>query len=188
MFGRRLAGKLLSAFVLLTALLAGPAVWAADKDKPKDGGTVKGVVIDKRDDWLTVRADGEEEPVKYVLGDNPNRVLLQAFKGIFTVSRVELVYKLNGDARQLVSIRKAPTRATGTVTGVVVLTNDWYVVVKPKNGPPDGYAAMAPTEAYKPVLEKIRACQKGDVVTIRFYTDFERHRIQSIRKVGTEKK
>jgi hypothetical protein len=188
MLVRQAVGTLLSAVVLLTALAACPAVGAADKDKPKDGGTVKGVVIDKRDDWLTVRADGEEEPVKYVLGDSPNRILLQAFKGIFNVSRVVLVYKLNGDSRQLVSIRKAPTRATGTVTGTVVVTNDWYLLVKPKNGPLDGYAAMAPTAAYKPVLEKIRASQKGDTVTIRYYTDFERHRIQSIRKVGTEKK
>src|SRR5690349_2006495 len=100
MLGRQAAATLLSAVVLLIAMPACPAVWAADKDKPKDGGTVKGVVIDKRDNWLTVRADGEEEPVKYVLGDSPNPALLQAFKGIFNVSRVELVYKLNGDTRQ----------------------------------------------------------------------------------------
>jgi hypothetical protein len=188
MLGRQAAGRLLSAVVLLTALAACPAVGAADKDKPKDGGTVKGVVIDKRDNWLTVRADGEEESVKYVLGDSPNRAVSQAFNGIFTLTRVELVYKPHGDARQLVSLRKAPGRPTGTVTGVVVVTNDWWLLVKPKNAPLDGFAAMAPTAAYKPVLEKIRSCQKGDVVTIRYYTDFERHRIQSIRKVVTEKK
>jgi hypothetical protein len=188
MFGRHLSVKVLCAVVLLAAPRPGPVTSAAEQDTPKQGGTVAGIVTDKRDTWIKVRADGEEEPVTYVLGDSPDKKTLKAFKGIFTVSRVQLVYKSNGDSRQLVSIRKQATRAAGTVTGVVLHAYDWWVEVKPKNGRPDGYAANFPFDKNKDVVEKLKGLKKGDVVTIQFTTDFERHRIVTLRKIGTVKK
>jgi hypothetical protein len=56
--------------LLLTALVSNAIASAADKDTPKTEGTVKGIVTDKRDDYLMVRADGQEDPVKYVYGPN----------------------------------------------------------------------------------------------------------------------
>jgi hypothetical protein len=76
MRGRQLSVKVLCVAGLLAALLAAPVAPAADKDTPKPGGTVAGIVTDKRDKSIKVRADGEEEPVEYVLGDNPDRTML----------------------------------------------------------------------------------------------------------------
>ena len=91
-----------------------------------------------------MKADGEDEPVKYLVAKDSNKKLVQALKAIFNASRVQLTYKKNGDSRQLVSIKKQILRASGTVTGVVVkVYNDFWVEVKPRNGPADAYAPGA---------------------------------------------
>jgi hypothetical protein len=180
--------------LLLAVLGPVPATWAAGKGAPKKGGTVWGIVIDKRDDWLTVRADREEEAVKYVIPTGSRR-LRKAAKRIFTISRVKLRYRLNGETRALVSIVKAVTPAKGTVTGVVLYANEFWVLVKPRSGPPDAYASLfVPVlpkkyqEAYKPTLARLKALKKGDTVRIGFVTDFERHRILTLERIAKVKK
>jgi hypothetical protein len=144
--------------------------------------TVSGIVTDKGDTWIMVRADGEETPVKYELGADPGRKLRQDWQGIFTVGRVRLAYQPNGDARQLISIKKQLPKAAGTVTGEVLRTYGWWVEVKPGNGPPEGYAAHFPFEKSAEVMEQLKDLRPGDVVTIQFTTDSERHRIEALRK------
>jgi len=168
--------------VLLFTVLPLPQVSAAsDKEAAKKEGKVAGILIDKKDDWITVKADGEEEPVKYLVGTSDKR-LAQAMKSIFNASRVQLTYKNDGETRQVVSIGKQILQAQGTVTGVVVkVHNDFWVEVKFKNGVSD---AFAPGANYKDkaFMEKLRGLQKGDSVTIQFNTDGERHRILALRK------
>src|SRR5208282_5025920 len=50
---------------------------------PRPEGLVAGIVIDKKDNSMTVKADGEEEPVTYVLGDHPDPATVQAWKMVF---------------------------------------------------------------------------------------------------------
>ena len=57
----------------------------------------------------------------------------------------------------------------------------FWVEVKPANGPPEGFASGIPNKS-KEIVETLKILQKGDTVTIRYYTDFERHRIQVIQK------
>jgi hypothetical protein len=176
----RFTTKLLATALVFTIL---PGLRAADKD-----AKVVGNVTDAnyKDGWIKIRVDGEEEETKYTYDqskfDLPNKL------HIFVVGRVEIVYKLNDDTRQVVTIKKVmPKVATGTVTGVVLYNHEWWVEVKPKNGPPEGYATHF-NQKGKPTKEDVKALEKGDIVTIRYVTDFERHRIESLKKVGKEEK
>jgi len=175
----RLLVKLLVTAVVFAAL---PSLWAADKDNK-----VVGIVTDAnyKEGWIKVRTDGEDEETKYSYDkskfDLPNKM------HIFVVGRVEIVYKLNDDARQVVNIKKVMPKASGTVTGVVLYNHEWWVEVKPKNGPPEGYATHF-NQKGKPTKEDVKALEKGDIVTIQYVTDFERHRIESLKKVGKEEK
>jgi hypothetical protein len=173
---------LFCAVMLFSILLSPPVAPASDKDTAKQGGKVAGILIDKKADWITVKADGEDEPVKYLVGENPDKKLVEALKTAFNASRVQLTYKQAGDSRQLVSIKKQVLKASGTVTGVVVkVYNEFWVEVKPKKGPSDAYAPGA-NYNNKAFMEKLKGLKTGDSVTIKFYTDFERHRILTLQK------
>jgi hypothetical protein len=50
--------------------------------------------------------------------------------------------------------------------------------VKPKNRPLDGYAISWPPGN---MVAGLKALKKGDRVTIRFHTDVERHRIETLQ-------
>jgi len=168
---------LFCAALVFTTLGSPPATLAADKNAEK----VAGILIDKKDNWITVKADGEDEPVKYIVSKDADKKLVEALKHTFNASRVQLTYKKDGDSRQLVSINKQVLRATGTVTGVVVkVYNDFWVEVKPKDGPSDAYAPGANYKD-KDFMAKLKGLKKGDSVTITFNTDFERHRILTLR-------
>ncbi len=173
---------LFGAAMLFRVLLSPAVAPASDKDATKKGGKVAGILIDKKADGITVKADGEEEPVKYRVGEKPDKKLEQALKTIFNASRVQLTYKQAGDSRELVSIKKQVFKTSGTVTGVVVkVYNEFWVEVKPKKGPSDAYAPGANYKD-KAFMEKLKGLKPGDSVTIQFYTDFERHRILTLRK------
>jgi hypothetical protein len=170
--------KLFCAALLFTILLSPAAATAAEKD----GGKVAGILIAKKDNWITVKADGEDEPVKYLVGKGTPKTLVVALKAVFNASRVQLTYKKDGGSRQLVSIKKQVLKASGTVTGIVVkVHDDFWVEVKPRNGLADAYAPNLTNYKNKDFMAKLRGLKKGDSVTITFNTDFERHRILRLR-------
>ncbi len=179
---RRVLMKPLLAMMLLAGLSS--AAPAADRDATKHEGKAAGILIDKHADSITVKADGEAEPIKYLIGQSDKK-LADAMQGIFNASRVQLVYKKDGDSRQLVSIKKQVLKNSGTVTGVVVkVYNDFWVEVKPKTGLADAYAPGANYKD-KDFMARLKGLKPGDSVTIKFYTDFERHRIETLRKNET---
>jgi hypothetical protein len=179
MYSHRLAVRVLCVVVLLAAMRSTADAQAADKATSK---TVSGIFTDMSDKWIKVKTDGEDEAVKY-LYDGANKKLPAAH--IFPVSRVQVTYKSDGDNRQLVSVRKLATRPAGTVMGEVLgVYNDFWVEVKPKNGPPDGYALNFPPEKYKSVVDTLKSLKKGDTVILQFTSDNERHRVQALKKVN----
>jgi hypothetical protein len=95
---------------------------------------------------------------------------------------VKLSYKTVDGVKQLVAIEKTPTKAQGTIQGTVLATHDWWIEIKPKNGPPEGFAATYPKELWAATQAAIKQLQKDDVVVIDYFTDLERHRIKNIRK------
>src|SRR5213592_3800780 len=66
------------AALLFTILRSPPVAAAADKDAEKEAGKVAGILIDKKDNSLTVKADGEDDPVKYLVGKDSDRKLMEA--------------------------------------------------------------------------------------------------------------
>lgn len=146
------------------------------------GGTVWGIVTDKKDDFVMLKVDGQEEPIKYVVPSNANKQLVAVLKSIFTVARVQLTYTNKGDVHQLVSIKRDMSTPKGIVTGEVLSVHDFWVEVKPKNGVPDGYSPGGPN--WKTMQGRLQTLKKGDIVTIKFYSDFERKRIDTLQVVG----
>jgi len=53
---------------------------------------------------------------------------------------------------------------------------------KAKYSTAQGYADHFPFDQNQEMMETLKGLKRGDIVTIRFTTDFERHRIESIRK------
>jgi hypothetical protein len=100
---------------------------------------------------------------------------------------------MDGGSRQLVSIRKLRPRPAGVVTGEVLHAYDWCAEVGPKGGPPGGTPPTSllgrtnPSDKNKALMEKPKELRPGDIVTARFTTDLERHRIEALQ-VGTGQK
>ena len=183
MFGRQAFATRFCAVVLLVVIGFPAIAPAEDKDAAKQEGKVAGILIEKKGASITVKADGEDEPVKYLIGKDSDKKVKESLKLIFDASRVQLTYKKDGDARQLLSIKKQVLKASGTVTGTVVkVYNDFWIEVKPKDGLSDAYAPNVASFKNKEFMDKLKGLQKGDSVTITFNTDFERHRILTLRK------
>jgi hypothetical protein len=190
MIRQRLVAAILCGTALLNVLGLNARLRAADKPKPTSG-VISGIVIDKSDKGeksITVRPDGADEPVKYVYADNLDAKSLDALnKTIFTVGRVRLNFKMDGETSKLVSIEKVVGQQTGVVYGQVLFTHDWWLELKPTNGgPPEGYACTYPKEKWEQTQTQIKALSKGDVVGIKFVTDGERHRIVQLEKKPTK--
>ncbi len=174
-------------FVLLCGVILSSMLWlpvaasVAAKVAVEEKGKIAGILIEKKENWITVKADGEKEPVKYVLGKNADKKLMEAFKTVFNASRVQLTYKKVGDSRELVSINRQILKKAGTVTGVVVKVYDnFWVEIKPKDGPANAFAPGVNFKD-KAFMDSLRSLKPGDSVTITYGTDFERHRILMMR-------
>src|ERR1700690_3973554 len=136
MLERHRVVKRLSVVMLVTLLWSALPVSAADKDASNQEVKIAGIMFDfdRKNNWMTVKADGEDEPVKYLI-DPSNKALAESLGSVFNASRVRLTYRMEGESRRLVSIQRQILQSSGTVTGVVVkVHNDFWVEVKPKNG------------------------------------------------------
>jgi phage-related tail protein len=158
-----------------------PRTLAADKAAT---GKAAGIVFDydRKNNFITVKVDGEEELTKFLVGDKPDKALVESLKTVFNAARVQLTYKKDGDDRVLTGIKRHIIKADGTITGEVVkVHNEFWVEVKPKKGLAD---AFAPGANYndKVFMDMLKSLQPGDKVTIVYTTDGERHRIKSLKK------
>jgi hypothetical protein len=171
-------------FLMLLPILPGSRSGsAAEQVATKKETRVAGILFDfdRQAGWLTVKADGDDEPVKYGI-DPADRNLESALRTVFNAARVQLTCRTDGEKRQLKGIRRQVLKASGTVTGIVVnLHNGFWIELKPRNAPAD---AFAPGANYNDsaFMARLRALKPGDSVTIRYTTDFERHRIEALRK------
>jgi hypothetical protein len=174
--------SLCGAIVVFVGLEAQPPLSADDKTNNKEV-KVAGILVDKSGDSLTVKNDGEDEPVKYVIAKDADKKMTEALKANFPACRVQLTYKKDGDSRQLTSVKRQILHDSGTITGTVVkVYNDFWVEVKPKAK--DALNdAFAPGINYKDkdFMASLKGLKPGDTVTIKYNTDFERHRILSMQ-------
>ena len=105
--------------VLVLALFLVPAVLSADDKKPeKRSGTIVGEVTAKAQNWIEVKADGEDKPRRYVPhwrgglpkdGGGPDKEMLKAIAGVKVGSRVEIKWEFEERPRVLkIDVLKAP--------------------------------------------------------------------------------
>jgi hypothetical protein len=135
----------------------------------------------KKPDTITVKVDGQEEPQQFLLGSD--KKVADAMKGIFDACRVSLTYKTVGDAKQVVGIKRQILKAKGTITGTVVqVHNEFWIELKPKSGLADAFAPGGAFFSNKQSMALLKSLKKGDSVTITYGTDFERHRIEKLKK------
>ena len=159
---------------------------AADSKAPSAKPViVSGIYVDRKDnkgDLLTFLTDGEDEIKTYTL-EGADKSTFAAMQKIFPNCRVKIAYKQDGDARHIVGIEKLATKPTGIFIGeVMFVQNNFWIAVKPKNGPPDAFALGSDPRKGGPIVELLKTLQKGDIVAIRYTTDFERHRIAQLEK------
>jgi hypothetical protein len=62
------------------------------------------------------------------------------------------------------------------------MQNNFWIAVKPKNGPPDAVALGVDPRKRGAVVEVLKSLQKGDIVAVKYNTDFERHLIVQFEK------
>lgn len=157
------------------AKAAGPDSSAS---KPKTSGTVSGLLTDFNKEKITVQIDNEEEATDYAYGPGLSQEALTKHS-VFPVDRVNVKFKMDGDKRVFTAIEKIPGKPTGVVIGKVIKNyNNFWVSVKPNSGGMiEGFALNFPPEKFKSSHELIKTLKPGDVVAIRYATDFERHRI-----------
>ena len=171
------------AIILAAALLTG-RVFAADSPndtKPSKRITAVGVLTDNKADVTMIWVDGEDAPTKFTLVEGFDKNTFgfpPKGKGVFAPDRVQFTYIKGDDGNKVLTMRRAKTPLKGTVTGEVQFSNDFWVAVKPQRGPLEGYAITWPPGS---MVAKLKALKKGDRVTIKFYTDVERHRIESLQ-------
>jgi hypothetical protein len=172
-----------AAIVLAAAWLAGGAI-AADSPKDAKPGkrtTAVGVLTDNKANVTMIWVDGEDAPAKFALAEGFDKNTFgfpPKGKGVFVPDRVQFTYIKGDDGNKLLTMQRAKTPLKGTVTGEVQFSNDFWVAVKPKIGPLDGYAISWPPGN---MVARLKALKKGDRVTIRFHTDSERHRIETLQ-------
>ena len=170
-----------TAIVLAAALLAG-GVAAADGPKDAKPGkpiTAVGVLTDNKVAMIWV--DGDDAPTKFTLAEGFDKNTFNfppRGKGVFVPDRVQFTYMKGADGNKVLTMQRAKTPLKGTVTGEVQFSNDFWVAVKPKYGPLDGYAINWPPGN---MVARLKALKKGDRVSIRFHTDVERHRIDTLQ-------
>ncbi|MGA2034289.1 MAG: hypothetical protein ABSG68_18745 [Thermoguttaceae bacterium] len=172
-----------AAIVLTAALLAGGVIAA---DSPKDAKPGKriaavGVLTDNKANVTMIWVDGEDGPTKFALAEGFDKNTFgfpPKGKGVFVPDRVRFSYIKGDDGNKVLTMERAKTPLKGTVTGEVQFSNDFWVAVKPRYGPLDGYAISGPSGN---MVAKLKALKKGDRVTLKFHTDVERHRIETLQ-------
>ena len=130
---------------LATALCVSPGL-AADPGKPKGANgngsvTTGGILTGQDQDSLTFLTDGEDTPVKYVYADSFDKKLLMI---TWPMSRFQVTFVKDGNARRLLSIKGERHLTKGTTTGVVIYGTDFWIAVKSRDGPMDAYASNWP--------------------------------------------
>jgi hypothetical protein len=102
------------------------AAWGLSAEEKKDAPaaeTLRGIMWTKGDTWVEVRREGDPKSERYQIAPEGSRLDVKndAFlKSLRKFSEVEIVWKLKGDVRQVVSLTLvAAPGSSGTVVGVI---------------------------------------------------------------------
>ena len=186
-----LAVKVFDGAVLFSTPSGTNAVLSMEKDWPREGGVLTGILTDKYDNMrsacVKVIADEEEENVKYLpleVNGGFDKAMLNTFKHLYIRNRVKLVWVFSEPRRVLAIELLTPKTNSGTVTGTIIRKSEGWVDVKPKDGPADRYSLPYSNSKKAPVAN-LNEVQKGDTVALDWsFLPGECKRIEKIEKAG----
>ena len=186
-----LSVKVLDGAVTLATPFGSNVVFSGEKDWPREGGVVTGILTahaDRRDSRIMVRPDGEEDEVKYLpaeLNGVLDKAMLTTMMRLYPRNRVKLVWAF-GEPRRVLAIEPLiPKSNAGTVTGTIIRKSSYFIDVKPKDGPPDCYTQNFPSAGSKKEPVNLNDFRTGDTVTLDWsYLPNECKRIEKLEKVG----
>jgi hypothetical protein len=194
MFLNRLLPSIAAA-IMFIVVVANPATYA-EEGKPDEGdGTVTGILTNKGSEWIEVKAEGDNESVRYMPmwhNGGLDRATLDVIKKLITTNLVKVQWQIQENRRRIVSVEMIiPSAKRGNATGKVVAVSEKWFDLKPDGG---GY-----TERYMPkwiggapdkggglekdMVRRIRELKKGDKILVQWIYD-ERKRIVGISKDG----
>ena len=175
------------------------ALWAAEKPAPTSG-TVIGILTAKCDAWIAVKAESDQEGIRYYAfwrGGAPNqgggfdRQMIETIKKLPLANLVKVAWQVQ-EHRCIVSVEMiVPKEKAGTVVGTVVVKDDAWVDIKPEGGgPTERYTARwigkGPKEGGgfdKEMIHVIAALAIGSKVRAKWTYD-ERKRVIQIERLA----
>ena len=189
-------GTVLGACVLLASA---PAARAQNSDVARTGG----ILTNKSDSWIEVKADGEKQArrllPRFIAALPPrqggiDKVMLAKFQTLIVGNRVDLLWTQD-QALRVVEIAIVPPRGRqGTLTGTIDDSGRGWVDILPDD-------ENAPLERYYPawidddnggaldaeMTKRLAALKTGDRVTVKWTYD-ERKRAAELTKLAAEPK
>lgn len=196
--------------VVLALVLCTAPLWAEEGAAPREQpvkheeatqGTVTGILTGRGDNWISVKAEGAREAVRYMPpwrggmpseGGGPDKAILEAIKKLIVTNLVEVTWEMQENTRRIISVKMLTSdQKAGTVSGTVVAKGEAWIDVKPKDGPTERYMAKwvpGPLNAEgkpsgggmdKDMMKAITALKIGSTVDVKWAAD-ERKRLDTL--------
>jgi hypothetical protein len=155
--------------------------------RDETAGKLAGILVDRGDGWMDVKADGEAFVRRYVpLEDargRPEPKLVGAISRTFVPNRIELAWRLHAGRRRLLGFEmKCPNQGeSGVATGTVTDIGRTWIEVRPDDAPPDRYTPRwiggMPSDGgglEKEMLRQFAGLRVGDRVRVRWTYEHRR--------------
>lgn len=190
----------------LCPLLAADQNPTLSKEQPTlVNGTVVGILANKGENWIAVKAEGTREAARYSPiwrgglpseGGGLDKETLAAIKKLVLTTLVSVTWEMQDNQRRIVSMKSLPFDGkTGTVSGTVLAKGENWIDVKPKDGLTERYMAKwiagPPNAEGKPqgggldkdLLKAIAALKIGSTVEVKWFAD-ERKRLDTLTVIS----
>jgi len=189
---------------LLACLLGSTVAITAEEQKAPTTGTLTGILTAKGSNWIEVKADGEQDAVRYIPywrggmpkdGGGFDKAMLETINKLVVPNRVKLSWEKQEHLRIVSVDMLLSQEKSGTVTGVITaLGKDWIEVkADGKDGVAERYMprwiGKNPSEGGgfdKVMLQIIAGLKVGARVELKWIRD-ERKRVIDLEIFDTRK-
>jgi hypothetical protein len=112
-------------------------------DRQAGAGAAEGIVTDKGPDWIELKEDGDDVPLRYeplrVAGGTYDPQGLKLIQGVITLNRARIAWTFDrpGPLRFTGLEVLKPPQSSGTITGTITWKQGNCIEIDPANGPPE---------------------------------------------------